>query len=35
MCFVCGGLGQVFLQSGKHDLDNVHGSWPLANREMA
>ena len=26
---------KVFLQSGEHDLDNVHGSWPLANREMA
>ena len=26
---------KVFLQTGEHDLDNVHGSWPLANREMA
>lgn len=26
---------KVFLQTGRHDLDNVHGSWPLANREMA
>ena len=26
---------KVFLQSGEHDLDNVHGSWPLANRAMA
>ena len=26
---------KVFLQTGRYDLDNVHGSWPLANREMA
>ena len=23
------------LQDGSGDLDNVHGSWPLANQEMA
>lgn len=26
---------RVFLQAGKNDLDNLHGSWPLANQEMA
>lgn len=26
---------RVFLQDGENDLDNLHGSWPLANREMA
>ena len=26
---------RVFLQDGENDLDNVHGNWPLANREMA
>lgn len=26
---------RVFLQDGKNDLDNLHGSWPLANRQMA
>jgi enterochelin esterase family protein len=26
---------RVFLQDGDEDLDNVHGSWPLANQEMA
>jgi enterochelin esterase family protein len=26
---------RVFLQDGSHDLDNLHGSWPLANQEMA
>jgi enterochelin esterase family protein len=26
---------RVFLQGGENDLDNAHGSWPLANREMA
>jgi enterochelin esterase-like enzyme len=26
---------RVFLQDGSHDLDNVHGNWPLANQEMA
>lgn len=26
---------KVFLQTGRYDLDNVHGNWPLANREMA
>lgn len=26
---------RVFLQDGSSDLDNVHGSWPLANQEMA
>ena len=24
-----------FLQEGSNDLDNLHGSWPLANRQMA
>ena len=26
---------RVFLQDGSHDLDNLHGNWPLANQEMA
>jgi enterochelin esterase family protein len=26
---------RVFLQDGSNDLNNEHGSWPLANREMA
>lgn len=26
---------RVFLQEGENDLDNLHGSWPLANRQMA
>lgn len=26
---------RVFLQDGANDLDNVHGSWPLANQQMA
>ena len=26
---------RVFLQAGEGDLDNLHGSWPLANRQMA
>ncbi len=26
---------RVFLQDGSHDLDNLHGSWPLANQSMA
>ena len=26
---------RVFLQDGEGDLDNLHGSWPLANRQMA
>ena len=26
---------RVFLQDGSNDLDNVHGSWPLANQQMA
>jgi enterochelin esterase family protein len=26
---------RVFLQDGTNDLDNLHGNWPLANREMA
>ncbi len=26
---------RVFLQDGSHDLDNAHGSWPLANQQMA
>ena len=25
---------RVFLQSGKHDLDNWLGNWPLANQQM-
>ena len=25
----------VFLQEGENDLDNLHGNWPLANRQMA
>jgi len=25
---------RVFLQDGRHDLDNEHGNWPLANQEM-
>ena len=24
----------MYLQSGEYDIDNVHGSWPLANKEM-
>jgi enterochelin esterase family protein len=26
---------RIFLQDGSNDLDNAHGSWPLANQEMA
>jgi enterochelin esterase family protein len=26
---------KVFLQDGSGDLDNQHGSWPLANQQMA
>ncbi len=26
---------KVFLQEGENDLDNLHGNWPLANRQMA
>ena len=26
---------RIFLQDGENDLDNLHGSWPLANRQMA
>ena len=26
---------RVFLQDGSGDLDNLHGSWPLANQTMA
>ncbi len=26
---------RVFLQDGENDLDNLHGHWPLANRQMA
>ena len=26
---------RVFLQEGENDLDNLHGCWPLANRQMA
>ena len=25
---------RVFLQDGTNDLDNLHGHWPLANRQM-
>jgi enterochelin esterase family protein len=28
-------LLRVFLQEGTNDLDNLHGNWPLANRDMA
>lgn len=26
---------RVYLQDGAGDLDNDHGSWPLANQELA
>jgi len=26
---------RVWLQDGRNDLDNVHGSWPIANERMA
>jgi enterochelin esterase family protein len=26
---------RVFLQEGEKDLDNVHGNWPLANKDLA
>jgi enterochelin esterase family protein len=26
---------RVFLQAGEKDLDNEHGNWPLANKQMA
>jgi len=26
---------RIFLQDGSHDLDNLHGHWPLANQQMA
>ncbi len=26
---------RVFLQDGVNDLDNLHGHWPLSNRQMA
>jgi enterochelin esterase family protein len=26
---------RVFLQGGEKDLDNEHGNWPLANKQMA
>lgn len=26
---------RVFLQDGSGDLDNLHGSWPIANQDMA
>jgi enterochelin esterase family protein len=26
---------RIFLQDGSGDLDNLHGSWPLANQSMA
>lgn len=25
---------RAFLQDGENDLDNLHGSWPLSNRQM-
>ncbi len=25
----------MFLQDGVNDLDNLHGNWPLSNRQMA
>jgi hypothetical protein len=25
---------RVFLQEGVNDLDNAHGNWPLANKQM-
>jgi len=27
--------GAMILQEGENDLDNLHGNWPLANRQMA
>ena len=26
---------RVFLQDGEKDLDNLHGNWPLSNKDMA
>ena len=26
---------KVFLQDGAQDINNQHGSWPLANQELA
>ena len=26
---------RIFLQDGSRDLDNLHGSWPLSNQQMA
>ncbi|OYP34575.1 alpha/beta hydrolase [Rhodopirellula sp. MGV] len=26
---------RIFLQDGENDLDNQHGNWPLANKQMA
>jgi enterochelin esterase-like enzyme len=26
---------RVFLQDGSHDLDNLHGDWPLSSQDMA
>jgi enterochelin esterase family protein len=26
---------KVYLQEGEQDLDNLHGNWPLGNRDMA
>jgi enterochelin esterase-like enzyme len=26
---------RVFLQDGENDLDNLHGNWPLANKDLA
>ncbi len=25
---------RIFLQDGRHDLDNEHGNWPLSNQQM-
>lgn len=25
---------RVYLQDGEHDLDNIHGNWPLGNKQM-
>ena len=26
---------RIFLQDGSNDLDNLHGNWPLSNKQMA
>ena len=25
---------RVFMRGARHDLDNTHGNWPLANQQM-